>query len=90
MTVAGLKDRAKAFASAVERVALCAFRKWWRPTTCVIAAGTVAVNGIYIPLKTHQAADLTGLAAVLAALAPFAIARTAELIKGRVDDDVSA
>lgn len=80
------REKAKAFGAWFEGAALCAFRKWWRPATCVIAAGTVFVNGIYLPLKTHTAADLVGLAAVLGALAPFAIARTAELIKGRVDD----
>lgn len=90
MTRADFIVRAKAFAACFERLALCFFRKWWRPSTCVIAAGTVAVNGIYLPIKTHTAADLTGLAAVLAALAPFAIARTAELIKGRTDNADSA
>jgi hypothetical protein len=64
----------------------CFFKKWWRPVTCVIAAGTVYVNGIHIPLAKHEAADLTGLAALLAALSPFAIARTVELVMGRKDD----
>lgn len=64
----------------------CFFKKWWRPVTCVIAAGTVYVNGIHIPLKTGTGADLTGLAALLAALSPFAIARTVELVMGRKDE----
>lgn len=70
-------------------IALCLFRKWWRPLSCGVAVGAVFVNGIYIPIKTHTGADLTGLATVLGALAPFAIARSVELIKGRVDDDAS-
>lgn len=69
-----------------ESSGLCFFRKWWRPMTCVIAAGTVAVNGIYLPIHNHQAADLTGLATLLAALSPWALARSAELIMGRKDD----
>lgn len=82
-----IRARLKACGAWCESAALCAFRKWWRPATCAIAAGTVAVNGIYLPLKSGAAADLVGLAAVLGALAPFAIARTAELIKGRVDEN---
>jgi hypothetical protein len=69
-----------------QEVALCLFRKWWRPTTCSTAFATLAVNGVYLPLKTGTAADLTGLAALLAALSPFAIARSVELIKGRADN----
>jgi hypothetical protein len=69
-------ERFKAWFLAAQEVALCLFRKWWRPLTCVTAFITLAVNGIYLPLKLKAAADLTGLAAVLAALAPFAIARS--------------
>lgn len=70
-----------------QEIALCLFRKWWRPATCICAFATLGVNGVYLPLKNHQAADLAGLAAVLAALSPFAIARSVELIKGRADQD---
>lgn len=70
-----LRQRVAKTAIRGQDVALCIFRKWWRPITCAVAVGTVAVNGIYLPLKLKTAADLVGLAAVLAALAPFAIAR---------------
>lgn len=76
----------KAWAARAQQVALNLFRTWWRPLACVNAAATLFVNGIYLPLVKGQPADLTGLAAMLGAMAPFAIARTAELIKGRVDD----
>lgn len=69
-------DRLKAWSVRAQAVALDIFRVWWRPLTCVTAFVTLAVNGIYLPLKLKAAADLTGLAAVLAALAPFAIARS--------------
>ena len=81
-----IRERVKRAAKWVEGAALCFFRKWWRPVTCVVAAGAVYANGIHIPLTTGTAADLTGLAALLAALAPFAIARSAELIMGRKDE----
>lgn len=80
------RDRVSWAVSFVDRVGLCFFRKWWRPLTCVIAAGTVYVNGIHIPIATGQGADLTGLAALLAALSPFAIARTVEVVMGRKDE----
>lgn len=84
-----VRERIKAWAGWAEKAALCAFRKWWRPATCVIAAGTVYVNGIHIPLKTGTGADLVGLAAVLAALAPFAIAREWGKAQGHINDDAS-
>jgi len=62
----------------VQEAALCLCRKWWRPATCVGIAGSLVVNGVVIPLMGGTAADLTGLAALVAALTPFVAARTFE------------
>lgn len=61
---------------------LCLIRKFWRPLTCVGIAGSLIVNGIVIPLWTKGAADLTGLAALVASLTPFVAARAYEKAKG--------
>lgn len=44
-------------------------RKWWRPIAALAISGTLIVNGIVIPLLTKQVPDLTGLAALVAAVA---------------------
>lgn len=61
-----------------QEVALCVVRKWWRPLVCVGMGGSLIANGIILPLITHTAADLTGLAALCGSLAPFAWLRTVE------------
>lgn len=58
-------DRIKA----VMEVALCLIRKWWRPLTCVGIAATMWVQGVIIPLATKTVPDLTGLAALVTAIA---------------------
>lgn len=70
---------------AIQEVALCLVRKWWRPAICVGIGGSVVVNGVVVPLITHQSPDLTGLAAVIAAASPFAIARSYEKVRGVAD-----
>lgn len=65
----------------VSDMALCFARKWWRPAICIGMAGSILVNGIALPLMTRTYPDLVGLAAVVAALAPFAWFRTQEKIK---------
>ncbi len=76
-----LKDL-RAHAMAVQNVALCLLRKWWRPLTCIGIAGSLLVNGIWVPLITRAGADLVGLAALVGALTPFVAARSFEKIKG--------
>lgn len=44
-------------------------RKWWRPIAALAIAGTLIVNGIVIPLMNKTVADLTGLAALVTAVA---------------------
>lgn len=70
------------FAIRAQEVGLCLFRKWWRPASCVAAVGTIAVNGIYLPLKAGTAIEMTGVAAMLASLAPFVAARSWEKTQG--------
>lgn len=61
-------------------------RQAWRPVTCLAVAGVIAANGIYLPVVTQKAADFAGIALLLGALAPFGIARSLEVIKGRSRD----
>jgi hypothetical protein len=69
-----LKHRALALMDA----ALCLVRKWWRPLVCLGMGGSLLVNGMLIPMATHKPADLTGLAALVVSLTPFAWLRTEE------------
>lgn len=66
---------------------ICALRQAWRPVTCLSVAGVIAANGIYLPIVTQKAADFAGIALLLSSLAPFAIGRSVELIKGRTADN---
>lgn len=67
---------------AVQEVALCAVRKWWRPVTQIGIAGGMVVNGVVIPLYTWSVPDMTALAAyVAAATAAFGV-RAYEKFKG--------
>jgi len=59
-----LKDRILA----IEEVALCVVRKWWRPATCIWIAGTMAVHGVVLPLMGKDT-DLTGLSLLVTAIA---------------------
>lgn len=68
---------------AIQDVALCLVRKWWRPAVCIGIGGSLVVNGVVLPLVTHHQPDLTGLAAVIAAASPFAVARTVEKLQGK-------
>jgi len=48
-------------------------------------AGSLLVNGIWVPLVSGVGADLVGLAALVASLTPFVAARTVEKMKGVED-----
>lgn len=72
-------------AMALQEVALCLVRKWWRPAICVGIGASLLMNGVILPFMTHRAPDLTGLAAVIAAAAPFAVARSYEKVMGVAD-----
>lgn len=49
-------------------------RRWWRPITCVWISATIFVNGVYLPLKLNQPADMIELSAlVTAVVAAFAV-----------------
>lgn len=53
---------------------LCLVRKWWRPVTQIGIAGGLVINGMVIPLWKWEAADMTALAAyVAAATAAFGV-----------------
>ena len=59
---------------AVQEVALCFVRKWWRPATCIGIAGGAIVNLIVIPLYRWEVPDMTAAAAYVgAATAAFAV-----------------
>lgn len=65
-----LKDSALA----VQRIALCVVRCWWRPITCIGIAGTMWVNGVLLPWAKQMSPDLMGLSAlVTASAAAFAV-----------------
>ncbi|MCA3504780.1 MAG: hypothetical protein IOD05_16340 [Rhodobacter sp.] len=49
--------------------------------------GSLIVNGIALPLITRTFPDLTGLAACIAAAAPFAAIRAWEKAKGTTAND---
>ena len=53
---------------------LCFVRKWWRPVTCIGIAGTVIINGIYIPIVSGIATSPMEMAALItSATAAFAV-----------------
>ena len=57
-----------------QEAALCLVRKWWRPVTQIGIAGGLVINGMVIPLWKWEAADMTALAAyVAAATAAFGV-----------------
>jgi hypothetical protein len=59
---------------AIQDVALCVIRKWWRPVTCIGIAGGSVVNLVAIPLSTGKPIDLAQAAAfVTACAAAFAV-----------------
>lgn len=64
----------KAHLLAVQDVALCAVRKWWRPATCVGLAASVWVNLVIIPWRNGKPIEFTPAAAFVGAItAAFAI-----------------
>lgn len=66
-------------------VALSVVREWWRPISCIGIAGSLLVNGIYIPIITGQAVDLLSLSALVTAVtAAFAVREWGKL-KGTAD-----
>lgn len=59
---------------AIQDMALCLVRKWWRPVTCIGIAGGAVVNLIIIPLIKREVPDMAEAAAyVTAATAAFAV-----------------
>lgn len=70
-----------------QAAALCAVRKWWRPLVQLGIGGSLIVNGVAVPLLTRTSPDLTGLAACIAAAAPFAAIRAWEKAKGTTAHD---
>ncbi len=71
---------------AIEAVALCLIRKWWRPVTCVWIAGTMAVHGVILPL-TGKDTDLTGLSLLVTAIAGAFAVREWGKAKGNEPSD---
>jgi hypothetical protein len=66
---------------AVQEMALCLVRKWWRPITCIGIAGGALVNLIIIPLAKWEVPNMAEAAAyVTAATAAFAV-RAFEKVK---------
>ena len=59
-------------------------RKWWRPLTCIWISGSVFVNGVYLPLKTSEPADMVSLAALITAVTGAFAVREWGKIKGSV------
>lgn len=87
MTIQRIRAVVLRSANRVMDIGLCLVRKWWRPLVCVGMGGALIVNGIVIPLLTRISADLTGLAALCAALTPFAWLRTVEKREGVASRD---
>jgi hypothetical protein len=76
----------------LEKRALCAMRRWWRPVTCVWIAGTMGVHGVVLPAFMffrygQMPTDLTGLSLLVTATAGAFAVREWGKIKGTVDDD---
>lgn len=61
---------------------VCFVKKTWRPAICFHMGLVLLVNGVVLPLVNRSVPDLLGLAALIAALAPFAWLRTVEKTKG--------
>lgn len=70
---------------AIQNIALCIIRRWWRPLVQLGIGGSVVVNGVVLPLITRQWPDLTGLAALVVAASPFAAIRAWEKVKGTAE-----
>lgn len=66
----------------LEKAALAFVRRWWRPAIQVGIGGALITNGVIVPILTRSFPDLTGLAAVIVAAAPFAGIRAWEKHKG--------
>ena len=64
----------KARLLAIQEMALCLVRKWWRPVTCIGIAGGALVNLVIIPLAKWEVPNMAEAAAyVAAATAAFAV-----------------
>lgn len=68
--------------NSINETLLSLIRTWWRPVSCIGIAGTVLVNGIILPLSTKAQPDLTGLAALVTAVAAAFAVREWGKIKG--------
>jgi len=61
-------------ALAIQEVALCLVRNWWRPVTCIGIAGGAIVNLVVIPLSKWEVPNMMEAAAYVgAATAAFAV-----------------
>ena len=75
----------KSRALAIQDVALCIARKWWRPLALWGGVGGLIVNVIIIPLRTGNPADLEKAAPYFAAIVAAYWARALEKIKGAAE-----
>lgn len=75
----------KARLLALQEVALCLVRKWWRPVTCIGIAGGAVVNLIIIPLAKHASPNLAEAAAFVTACAGAFAVREYGKIKGSAE-----
>lgn len=62
-------------------------RKWWRPISCIGIAATLFVNGIILPIMTKTIPELTGLAALVTAVAAAFAVREWGKVKGITDGE---
>lgn len=70
---------------ALQDVALCLVRKWWRPVTCIGIAGGALVNLIVIPLAKRASPNLAEAAAFVTACAAAFAVREWGKAKGTTD-----
>lgn len=71
---------------AVQDMALCLVRKWWRPVACIGIAGGCMVNLVVIPLGKWEVPNMAEAAAfVTAVTAAFAVREWGKT-KGTVEE----
>lgn len=70
---------------AIQEIALCLVRKWWRPITCIGIAGGAIVNLIVVPLKQKVPINLAEAAAFVTACAGAFAVREWGKIKGSAE-----
>ena len=78
----------------IEIKALRFVRRWWRPASCVMIAGTMGVHGVVLPLYMffrhgETPTDLTGLSLLVTATAAAFAVREWGKTKGVTGDDAT-